>query len=48
MGIINMSPDSFYRPYQTQDDILKTIETMINAGASILDIGGEATRNTIT
>ncbi len=43
MGVINMSPDSFYRPYQTNDQILKTIEAMVKAGASIVDIGGEAT-----
>lgn len=43
MGVINMSPDSFYRPYQTNNQILKTIEAMVKAGASILDIGGEAT-----
>ncbi len=43
MGIINMSPDSFYRPYETKSQVLKTIEAMVKGGATILDIGGEAT-----
>jgi len=43
MGIINLSPDSFYRPYSSADDIRKTIEQMVVAGADFIDVGGEAT-----
>ncbi len=47
MGIINASPDSFYRPYSHLDDILITIENMVQAGAAIIDIGGEATNPSV-
>ncbi len=43
MGVINMSPDSFYRPYSSHDEILKTVEGMVNSGVNIIDVGGEAT-----
>lgn len=46
MGIINTTPDSFYPESRTGglDDVLRRAEAMINAGASILDIGGQSTR----
>lgn len=47
MGIINMSPDSFYRPYHSQDEILIAIEQMVASGVDIIDIGGEATNLSI-
>ena len=43
MGVINMSPDSFYRPYSTNDEILTTIDQMVASGVDIIDVGGEAT-----
>ena len=46
MGIMNVTPDSFYaRSRQTSiDDLLKQAEKMLNEGATILDIGGQSTR----
>ncbi|HWI91179.1 MAG TPA: dihydropteroate synthase [Flavisolibacter sp.] len=46
MGIINITPDSFYCGSRTNliDDILIRAERMISEGASILDIGGQSTR----
>ena len=46
MGILNVTPDSFSDGGQfTQiDKALHQVETMINHGASIIDIGGESTR----
>ena len=46
MGIINVTPDSFYRASRFSDDkeILRAATEMIEDGASILDIGGCSTR----
>jgi dihydropteroate synthase len=46
MGIINITPDSFYSGSRSGsvDDILFRAEQMINDGATILDIGGQSTR----
>lgn len=46
MGIINCTPDSFYsESRKTQiDEILKTVETMLENGVDIIDIGGASTR----
>ena len=46
MGIINITPDSFYcgSRYESQDVILNRTAQMINEGATILDIGGQSTR----
>jgi dihydropteroate synthase len=46
MGIINCTPDSFYsESRKTQiDEILKTIESMLENGVDIIDIGGASTR----
>ena len=46
MGIINVTPDSFYEAsrFVTEDSILKQAEKMIREGADILDIGGQSTR----
>jgi dihydropteroate synthase len=43
MGIINATPDSFYRG-NINDDILALAKKMIDDGATILDIGGQSTR----
>lgn len=46
MGILNITPDSFSDGgnYNNVDDALRRAETMIQAGATWLDIGGESTR----
>jgi dihydropteroate synthase len=46
MGIVNVTPDSFYDGGQlkTESDILKHAETMVSEGAVILDIGGMSSR----
>lgn len=46
MGIMNVTPDSFYAKsrIQTEDALLATASEMITEGAAILDIGGQSTR----
>jgi dihydropteroate synthase len=46
MGIINITPDSFYSGSRQQGtaEILKQAEKMLKEGATILDIGGQSTR----
>jgi dihydropteroate synthase len=46
MGIINITPDSFYPGSRRQEisGILQQAESMLGAGATILDIGGQSTR----
>ena len=46
MGIINVTPDSFYKASRKMriDEILKTAEKMLEDGTDILDIGGMSTR----
>lgn len=46
MGIINVTPDSFYSGSRKRlsDDILLQAEKMVNEGAAIIDIGGQSTR----
>ena len=44
MGILNVTPDSFYRQSRCSDRWLAAAEQMVNDGADILDIGGESTR----
>ena len=46
MGILNMTPDSFSDGgrYNRVDEALYHVEEMINAGAHIIDVGGESTR----
>ncbi|MES2776199.1 MAG: dihydropteroate synthase [Bacteroidota bacterium] len=46
MGIINITPDSFYEGSRQQslDDILKQTKKMLTEGAAIVDIGGQSTR----
>ncbi|QHG92535.1 dihydropteroate synthase [Coxiella endosymbiont of Amblyomma sculptum] len=43
MGIVNVSPNSFYNPHFDASSAFYTAEKMICDGADILDIGGEAT-----
>lgn len=46
MGIINITPDSFSDggQYNNLDAALRRAEGMLQAGASLLDVGGESTR----
>jgi dihydropteroate synthase len=46
MGIINATPDSFYKESRKQhvDEIVQLAEKMITGGANIVDIGGQSTR----
>ncbi len=43
MGIINATPDSFYKG-NINEDMLALAKKMIDDGATILDIGGQSTR----
>ena len=46
MGIFNVTPDSFSDggKFNDIDAALKHVKEMIEAGADIIDIGGESTR----
>ncbi|MBI3140095.1 MAG: dihydropteroate synthase [Sphingobacteriales bacterium] len=46
MGILNITPDSFYSGSRVQaaDEVLRRAEQMLKDGATILDIGGQSTR----
>lgn len=46
MGILNVTPDSFSDggDFFTLESALSQVETMINEGADIVDVGGESTR----
>lgn len=46
MGILNLTPDSFWEASRTAgvDAALKRAGAMIEAGADLLDVGGESTR----
>lgn len=46
MGIINLTPDSFYAGsrFQGVDAILQLAESMLEQGASLLDLGAQSTR----
>jgi dihydropteroate synthase len=46
MGILNVTPDSFHDggEYEKHSDAVDRAEAMIEAGADIIDVGGESTR----
>jgi len=46
MGIINLSPDSFYLGSRASSvsDVLKIVEQMVEGGADYLDVGAESSR----
>lgn len=46
MGILNITPDSFYQNsrHQSIKEVLKESEKMLNDGATILDVGGYSSR----
>ncbi len=46
MGILNLTPDSFYADSRqnTINSTLKAVENMLSEGADMIDIGGQSTR----
>lgn len=50
MGIVNVTPDSFYDGDKLASDvlILKQVEKMLTDGATFIDLGGQSTRPTST
>src|ERR1700712_1234720 len=46
MGILNITPDSFSDGgrYSQRDAALRHAEAMVQAGATLIDVGGESTR----
>lgn len=46
MGILNVTPDSFYDGgrFHSDKSVLKQVEKMLNEGASLIDIGGMSSR----
>lgn len=50
MGILNLTPDSFYDggSYKSDKQALSQVEKMLNEGATFIDIGGQSTRPTST
>ena len=46
MGVLNVTPDSFYDggKYENVKALLQQVEKMISAGASIIDVGGMSSR----
>ncbi|AGB37993.1 dihydropteroate synthase [Natronococcus occultus] len=46
MGILNVTPDSFHDggEYDVLEDAVARAEAMVEAGADVIDIGGESTR----
>ena len=46
MGIINITPDSFYKGSRLREmnDILKQVDKMMDQGADLIDIGGYSSR----
>ena len=46
MGILNVTPDSFYDGgfYNSKKKVLDQVKKMISDGASIIDIGGYSSR----
>lgn len=44
MGILNVTPDSFYSSTMNLESILEQAEKMLRGGATILDVGGASSR----
>src|SRR4028118_1841178 len=46
MGIINLTPDSFFEGsrFNTHADIIRQFEKLLLDGADIIDVGGQSTR----
>lgn len=44
MGVVNISPESFFSgSYVSPDHMVQTVETMMNEGADLIDIGARST-----
>lgn len=50
MGIVNVTPDSFYKGSRTESEkeIIRRVQQILGEGGSIIDIGGQSTRPTST
>ena len=48
MGILNVTPDSFYSKsrLRSEEEILARAEEIVNQGGAIIDVGGYSTRPT--
>jgi len=46
MGVLNLTPDSFFAGSRVgaEDELLRRAETMLRAGAAVLDLGGYSSR----
>ncbi|PKR79525.1 dihydropteroate synthase [Brumimicrobium salinarum] len=46
MGVLNVTPDSFYRQSQNSsfDEAMQCVNQMVNAGVDLIDVGGVSTR----
>jgi dihydropteroate synthase len=44
MGILNLTPDSFYDGGKYRTNYISQVEKMLTEGAKIIDIGGQSTR----
>ena len=46
MGIVNVTPDSFFKGSRSVEkaDILQKVEKMLTEGATFIDVGGHSTR----
>ena len=46
MGILNLTPDSFYDggKYKNEKEVLLQVEKMIEEGATFIDVGGYSSR----
>ena len=46
MGILNITPDSFYKGYleYSDDAVISIAANLVNNGATIIDVGGQSTR----
>jgi dihydropteroate synthase len=46
MGVLNVTPDSFHDggEYERIEDAVEQAEAMVEAGADVIDVGGESTR----
>lgn len=50
MGIVNVTPDSFYKGSRSQSEkeIIERVQQIIDEGGTIIDMGGQSTRPTST
>ena len=50
MGILNLTPDSFYdgESYKNESEIILKVENMLNAGATFIDVGAYSSRPNAT